>query len=306
MNEADNLSSTRFQKGSMWLPVLGLGTLMAGGAAVYEYKQTNSLQQQVKEARSATNSVEALTHDSDLRWQKAISSLREDLNLSREQTSRNVALASRRTEQVARNQTKKISEELNKVRETAQATSTAVQGISSEVGAVKSDVGSVRSDVTTVRSDVTTVRTDVDAVKTEVATAQTAINETRTALQRARGDLGEMSGLIATNSSQIGELRALGDRNIYEFTLARGTMQKVGDIQVELKKADKAHNRFTLDVLANDKRVEKKNRSINEPVQFYTTGARQPYEMVINQVLKDKVVGYLATPKVALSRIQPR
>lgn len=299
MNEADNLSSTRFQKGSMWLPVLGLGTLMAGGAAVYEYKQTNSLQQQVKEARSATNSVEALTHDSDLRWQKAISSLREDLNLSREQTSRNVALASRRTEQVARNQTKKISEELNKVRETAQATSTAVQGISSDVGAVKSDVGSVRSDVTT-------VRTDVDAVKTEVATAQTAINETRTALQRARGDLGEMSGLIATNSSQIGELRALGDRNIYEFTLARGTMQKVGDIQVELKKADKAHNRFTLDVLADDKRVEKKNRSINEPVQFYTTAARQPYEMVINQVLKDKVVGYLATPKVALSRIQPR
>ena len=299
MNEADNLSSTRFQKGSMWLPVLGLGTLMAGGAAVYEYKQTNSLQQQVKEARSATNSVEALTHDSDLRWQKAISSLREDLNLSREQTSRNVALASRRTEQVARNQTKKISEELNKVRETAQATSTAVQGISSDVGAVKSDVGSVRSDVTT-------VRTDVDAVKTEVATAQTAINETRTALQRARGDLGEMSGLIATNSSEIGELRALGDRNIYEFTLARGTMQKVGDIQVELKKADKAHNRFTLDVLADDKRVEKKNRTINEPVQFYTTGARQPYEMVINQVLKDKVVGYLATPKVALSRIQPR
>ena len=299
MNEADNLSSTRFQKGSMWLPVLGLGTLMAGGAAVYEYKQTNSLQQQVKEARSATNSVEALTHDSDLRWQKAISSLREDLNLSREQTSRNVALASRRTEQVARNQTKKISEELNKVRETAQATSTAVQGISSEVGAVKSDVGSVRSDVTT-------VRTDVDAVKTEVATAQTAINETRTALQRARGDLGEMSGLIATNSSQIGELRALGDRNIYEFTLARGAIQKVGDIQVELKKADKSRNRFTLDVLADDKRVEKKNRTINEPVQFYTTGARQPYEMVINQVLKDKVVGYLATPKVALSRIQPR
>ena len=299
MNEADNLSSTRFQKGSMWLPVLGLGTLMAGGAAVYEYKQTNSLQQQVKEARSATNSVEALTHDSDLRWQKAISSLREDLDLSREQTSRNVALASRRTEQVARNQTKKISEELNKVRETAQATSTAVQGISSEVGAVKSDVGSVRSDVTT-------VRTDVDAVKTEVATAQTAINETRTALQRARGDLGEMSGLIATNSSQIGELRALGDRNIYEFTLARGAIQKVGDIQVELKKADKSRNRFTLDVLADDKRVEKKNRTINEPVQFYTTGARQPYEMVINQVLKDKVVGYLATPKVALSRIQPR
>ena len=299
MNEADNLSSTRFQKGSMWLPVLGLGTLMAGGAAIYEYKQTNSLQQQVKEARSATNSVEALTHDSDLRWQKAISSLREDLNLSREQTSRNVALASRRTEQVARNQTKKISEELNKVRETAQATSTAVQGISSEVGAVKSDVGSVRSDVTT-------VRTDVDAVKTEVATAQTAINETRTALQRARGDLGEMSGLIATNSSQIGELRALGDRNIYEFTLARGAIQKVGDIQVELKKADKSRNRFTLDVLADDKRVEKKNRSINEPVQFYTTAARQPYEMVINQVMKDKVVGYLATPKVALSRIQPR
>jgi len=112
-----------------------------------------------------------------------------------------------------------------------------------------------------------------------------------------------MSGLIATNSKQIQELRDLGDRNIYEFTLTKsGKIQKVGNVELMLRKADMGHNRFTLDVLADDKRVEKKDRTVNEPVQFYTSEARQPYEIVVNQVQKDKVVGYLATPKVTIAR----
>ena len=112
-----------------------------------------------------------------------------------------------------------------------------------------------------------------------------------------------MSGLVATNGTQIQELRNLGDRNIYEFTLAKnGGTQKVGDIELVLKKADTGHNRFTLDVLADDKRVEKRDRTVNEPVQFYTSKAHQPYEIVVNQVQKNQIVGYLATPKVTVSR----
>jgi hypothetical protein len=79
-------------------------------------------------------------------------------------------------------------------------------------------------------------------------------------------------------------------------------MQKVGDIQVTLKKVDTKRNRYTLDVRADDRLVEKRDKTINEPVQFYTSQARQPYELVVNQVQKDKVIGYLATPKVTLSR----
>jgi hypothetical protein len=115
--------------------------------------------------------------------------------------------------------------------------------------------------------------------------------------------MGVMSGLIATNGKQIQELRDLGDRNIYEFTLKKdGKMAKVGDIQLMLRKADAGHNRFSVDVLADDKRVEKKDRSINEPVQFYTGKARQPDEIVINEVSRNQVTGYLATPKVTLAR----
>jgi predicted nucleic acid-binding Zn-ribbon protein len=272
---------------------------MAGGGALYEFNRTESLQQQLNETRESTSKIRATAQDSDARWQKAVSDLRGEIDLSREQVNHNVTTASRRSEQAARNQVKAISAELSKVKETAQEASTALQGISTEVGSVKSDVGAVRTDVTT-------VRTDVDAVKSDVAISKVAIDETRIALQRTRGDLGEMSGLIATNSGEIQQLRALGDRTIYEFTLTRGSLQKVGDIQVMLKKADKSHSRFTLDVLADDKRVEKKNRTINEPVQFYTSQARQPYELVINQVMGDKVVGYLAAPKVTVARTSPR
>ena len=103
---------------------------------------------------------------------------------------------------------------------------------------------------------------------------------------------------------RTGALRDLGDRNIYEFTLSKSSgLQKVGDVQVALRKTDVKRNRYTVDVLADDKQVEKKDKDTNEPVQFYASGARQPYELVINQVKKDQVTGYLATPKVTVSRI---
>ena len=65
-----------------------------------------------------------------------------------------------------------------------------------------------------------------------------------------------------------------------------------------LRKADPKRSRFTVDVIADDKKVEKKDRTINEPVQFYVSRARQPYELVVNEVRKDRIVGYLAVPKV--------
>lgn len=146
----------------------------------------------------------------------------------------------------------------------------------------------------------TDITTEVSGVKTDVASTRSQLDKTIADLHRTTGDLGVMSGLIATNSKELAALRELGERDYYEFTLSKSAgLQRVGDVQVQLKKADLKRNRFTLEVVAEDKRVEKKDRGINEPVQFYVVSkARQPYELVVNDVRKDQVVGYLATPKL--------
>jgi hypothetical protein len=78
--------------------------------------------------------------------------------------------------------------------------------------------------------------------------------------------------------------------------------QKVGDVQIRLKSADPKKNRYTIELIADDKTVEKKDRSINEPVQFLMSRAVQPYELVVNEVRKDMIVGYVAAPKVQTAR----
>jgi hypothetical protein len=136
-------------------------------------------------------------------------------------------------------------------------------------------------------------------VKTEITNTKSELNKTIENLKQVTGDLGVQSGLIATNGKELMALKALGDRNYFEFDL-RKTKQpvKVGDIALKLKKADQKRGRFTIDVVADDRTVEKKDRTLNEPLQFYVSGARQPYELVVNQVQKDRISGYLATPKV--------
>lgn len=139
----------------------------------------------------------------------------------------------------------------------------------------------------------------VNTVDTQVAQARSELDKTVAELRNVRGDLGVQSGLIATNAKELAALRALGERNYVEFNLAKTNKpQRVGAINVVLRKADPKRSRFTIDVIADDKKVEKKDRTINEPVQFYVSRARQPYELVVNEVQKDRIVGYLAVPKV--------
>ena len=145
------------------------------------------------------------------------------------------------------------------------------------------------------------VKSDVGDVKVDVAAAKTEIDRTQADLKRMTGDLGVMSGMIATNSTELSALRKIGEREYVEFTLPKNNVvQRVGDIQLALRKTDLKRNRFTIEVIADDKKVEKKDKTINEPVQFYTSATRIPYEVVVNQVSKDKVTGYLAIPKVKL------
>jgi hypothetical protein len=98
-------------------------------------------------------------------------------------------------------------------------------------------------------------------------------------------------------------LRELGERNYFEFDLGKANLpQKVGDIRLVLKKSDPKHNRYTLQVMADDKTVEKRDKTINEPVQLYVSGSHQSYEIVVNEVKKNEVIGYLSTPRVKAQR----
>lgn len=154
--------------------------------------------------------------------------------------------------------------------------------------------------VSQVSGEVTGVKTDLGGAKTDIANTKTDLEATKAKLEKAIGDLGVQSGLIATNRDQLEELKRRGDRNYIEFTLTKNKRQPVGTISLQLKKADPKHSKFTLNVLADDKTIEKKDRTANEPLQFYTTpgGVRQLYELVVFTVTKNQVTGYLSTPKM--------
>jgi hypothetical protein len=151
-----------------------------------------------------------------------------------------------------------------------------------------------------VQSDVSSVKTDVGGVKTDVAATQADLATTKTQLTRVMGDAGVMSGLIATNHDQLEELKHKGDRNYYEFTLEKGAPAKnVGTIKVALKKVDPKHSKYSLVVSADDKNIEKKDRTLDEPIQFYSGKNPALFEIVVNNVSKNQVTGYLSAPKSA-------
>ncbi|MGB7466056.1 MAG: hypothetical protein WBW14_24415 [Candidatus Acidiferrum sp.] len=143
-------------------------------------------------------------------------------------------------------------------------------------------------DVTKLNGDVSGVKNDLDATKGK--------------LDRATGDMGVMSGLIARNHDDLEELKRKGDRNYYEFTVQKSkTPQRVGPVQMSLNKTDLKKSKYTMTVLADDKSIEKKDKTAGEPVQFYVKGAQHyaPYEIVVFDVGKNQITGYLSTPKSA-------
>jgi phage shock protein A len=164
-------------------------------------------------------------------------------------------------------------------------------------------IADAKQSADTANTQVAAVSTDVGAVKSDLGNTKSQLESTIANLKRAQGDLDNHSSLIATNSTELKALRELGERNYSEFTITKGKQfTKVADIMVELKKADPKRHKFTIAITADDATVEKKDRNINEPIQFYTKKARQPYEIVVNEVRKDTIVGYLATPKVMKDR----
>jgi DNA repair exonuclease SbcCD ATPase subunit len=158
--------------------------------------------------------------------------------------------------------------------------------ISANQKADEEKIGAVATDVSGAKKDIESTRTDLDATKTK--------------LDRATGDMGVMSGLIARNHDDLEELKRKGDRNYYEFTIQKSkNAQRVGPVQIALNKTDQKKSKYTMTVLADDKSIEKKDKTAGEPVQFYVKGSARlaPYEIVVFDVTKNQITGYLATPK---------
>ncbi|HKV25362.1 MAG TPA: hypothetical protein VJN93_12280 [Candidatus Acidoferrum sp.] len=180
-----------------------------------------------------------------------------------------------RKEQVASDQ--KLTAQLSQVKKESQ----------DQIGAVATEVGGAKKDIEA-------TRTDLEATKGQ--------------LQRTIGDENVMSGLIARNHDELEDLKRRGERNYYEFTLTKSKhAEKVGPIQLTLNKTDTKKSKYTMTVLVDDRTIEKKDKTVGEPVQFYVKGAARmsPYEIVVFDVGKNKATGYLSTPKEAAAAPAP-
>jgi hypothetical protein len=157
-----------------------------------------------------------------------------------------------------------------------------------------------KKDVNAVAGEVGTVKTDVGGVKTDVAATKASLEATIAKLQNTIGDLGVQSGLIANTRGDLEALKHKGDRQYYEFTLLKGAKsQAFSTVGLQLKKTDPKKGKYTLDVTADDRTIEKKDKNQSEPVQFYTGREHMLYELVVWTVDKNKVTGYLSAPKNA-------
>jgi len=187
--------------------------------------------------------------------------------------------------QVVTNKLNVTQEELDRARKQSKA---AGVGYNKKFSDINTQLGTKANadDVNKLSGDVTGVKNDLD--------------ETKGKLDRATGDMGVMSGLIARNHDDLEELKRRGDRNYYEFTIQKAkTPQHIGPVAIALNKTDQKRSKYTITVLADDKTIEKKDKTAGEPVQFYLKGAARmsPYEIVVFDVNKNQITGYLATPK---------
>ncbi|HTV65035.1 MAG TPA: hypothetical protein VMD98_05485 [Bryocella sp.] len=159
--------------------------------------------------------------------------------------------------------------------------------------------------IAAVNSEVSNVKTDVGSAKTDIVKTQTDLAATNQKLEKTIGDLGVASGLIAHNASELEVLKHKGDRNYYDFTLQKNVRTPVSTVSLQLKKVDPKKSRFTLNVIADDRTIEKKDKTLGEPLQFYTGRDHMLYELVVFTAEKNRITGYLSTPKNAPTPVTP-
>jgi uncharacterized phage infection (PIP) family protein YhgE len=276
-NDSDN-KTPRSHTAVLWILFLGLALALAGN--IYQFSRSarlssdmaaNERSTQLEIRKLADSAGAALELD-----QQRFDQLKDQLSTSAAATLRQ-----------ARSEVKRSGSQLT------QSLSQAHQDVIDQLSNLKQETSAKLDDTSSKLNDTSA---KLDQVSGD-------LDKTGSDVRQVTGDLGVVSGKVATNAQELAALRELGERNYFEFDLSKPNQpQKVGDIRLVLRKSDPKHNRYTLQVLADDKTVEKRDKTINEPVQLYVSGAQQPYEIVVNEVKKNEVVGYLATPKVKAQR----
>ena len=279
---------------SKMLPIAVLAVLaVLTGLTVYLFLEVRSLkadlaaqtqlqEEQFAQLEGAVNRTSREVDDSVQQLRSTVASAEKDLDAKARKVERRVL-----------GRTQVLAKKLDEQKAEHQSTLTQVDGKVSELSRVAADTD----------SKVGSLTGTVEGVQQDVAKNRQEIQQTLRELKTVRGDLGVQSGLIATNGTELNALRELGARNYYDFDITKTKQpQRVGAIQVRLKKADRKRNKYTIELWADDKRIEKKNKTLLEPVQFYVLGSRIPYEIVVQKLEKNHIVGYLATPKVAARR----
>ena len=273
-------------KSGMKIPLLFGAVLALLGATVYLFLQ-------VKDLRSELTK----THDSML---AEIDKVREASAVSSQSHRRTVDALRDQVERERRLARSAVGEAKTEALRKMEDTKTLLQA---EQQKAQQQIAEVKTATDTANTKIGEVGTEVTAVKGDVATTKSELEKTVADLRRTSGDVNGQGVLIATNSKELSALRQLGERNYVEFNIKKAKQaQKVGDVMVLLKKADPKKNRYTIELTADDKTVEKKDRGVNEPLQFLVAKARQPYEIVVNDIKKDQIVGYLSIPKVQNAR----
>ena len=276
--------------GGKAVPIL-IGVVIALAVATgYLFYQVNQVKSDfVKRNEALAAEVEKLQETSSISAQS---------QRRKEQELKDQLETARRQAKMAVGEAK--TEALKKVEETKQELEAAQAAAQKQV---ESHIDAVKADVDTTNTKVAAVNTDVTNVKSDLGNTKSQLEKTIADLKRVNGDVDGHGVLIATNQKELSALRALGERNYVEFDIRKSKQsQKVGDIQLRLEKADPKHNRYTIELTADDKTTQKKDRTVNEPLQFMTSKAKQPYEIVVNDVKKDQITGYLSIPKVLNAR----
>lgn len=289
--EYNNQTSPQNARRSWAIPAMAGAFVLSLGINGYQAVRLHDVTQEVGTVQQQVAALHAGISNIDKTLNDNLGVVRTDLDSARKETQDSVSKAAMAAQIAARRHADKIVSNLAKSEE--------------EKGKqLTEELTQVKETTLQANSKIADVSTDVGTVKQDVVKTQSQLQATIADLHRATGDMGVMSGLIATNATELTALRELGDRNYVEFELPRnGKPQRVGDIQLAVKKTDVKRSKFTMDVIADDRKIEKKDKTANEPVQFYVLSkARQPYELVVNEVTKDSVKGYLAVPKVQVSR----
>lgn len=240
--------------------------------ALYQQRQQTNLAFEAAAKRAAVLSAQLDKTNSaigDLKAELQVTSQKLGLTEDELARARGMAQALRKAQNDQQANAEKLRQQIGQVQQQA----------STQIGQVSDALNGTKGDVDATRKD---------------------LDDTKSKLSTTMGDLNIQSGLIARNHEEVEELKRLGERNVYEFSLVKSKRpQKIGPIQLQLRKVNTKHYTYTLDVVADDKRVEKKDKTLEEPVQFYVHGGRTPYEIVVYGIAKDHITGYLTTPKEA-------